>query len=556
MTTQLFESMIPSVDNQGQMFVSSVAVCASLVAGIIIYTSTSSKNQKNKSLGEDSNDGIAVRPPHVRSYLPYIGSAIEMGAGITDFIKNKSKQLNNTPIFTATILGDHCIFIADSEYITTVFKPKYTKYLDALSLQKDFSTSVLTYTSQDIQEGFSINNNKIANKQFHQYLFKKEELEKSMNKAQESFLKFLPQLTSTDKTWTQHNLFDFVVTSVVKATLGPLLSDHLAQDIFMPDFQTFDKGIIPLFNKMPNILTKNVRNARDKLMKEVQSDDFWKYASSWMKARRETFGAKTFFNKSNTGILWASVGNSGKFQWIYIVLFIDFLLVCTKHKDISNSHHPPFPTYTAPAIFWTTLLLIEHPEAFKACRKQVDEVVAKRTSKSDYFTIEELDQLTFLDSALTEALRMYQGNFTPRLVIEDFILETTQQKFLIKKGSKIMTWWGVLHNDPDIFDKPNEFRYDRFVNTKRTDFSYKSGKTLTHDPVIAFGGGEHLCPGRKFISYEARLFLAQLLQNFDMKMADGETRPGIDLTMMGIGVTHPDKDPKVEIRCRSDQSSQ
>lgn len=36
--------------------------------------------------------------------------------------------------------------------------------------------------------------------------------------------------------------------------------------------------------------------------------------------------------------------------------------------------------------------------------------------------------------------------------------------------------------------------------------------------------------------------------NFDMRLAEGETRPGIDLVMQGVGVSHPDRDPKVEIR--------
>jgi len=73
---------------------------------------------------------------------------------------------------------------------------------------------------------------------------------------------------------------------------------------------------------------------------------------------------------------------------------------------------------------------------------------------------------------------------------------------------------------------------------------------------MAFGGGSQYCPGRKFASYETRLYLAMLMQSFDIKLVEGETIPGIDPAMVGIGVCHPARDVKVQIRSKVDQCAE
>lgn len=516
-------------------------------AAVLIFVPTAavvgylvSKNSRSsRKIPKDSN---AVLIPHVSSLIPYVGSAIDMGKqGVTNFIREKSQKLGNTPFFTATIMGDKCVFIADPQCLTLVFKPKNTKHLDNFSLQKDFTRSVLTMNEQETQETFD--SAKMAAKHYHAFLFKGDELERSMEKVQETFHQVvIPSLCSSSMSdanpsslysssseWTQHNLFEMVTSAIFKATMGPVISDAFGTEEGIALFKEFDKGVIPIFNGFPDFMTRFARKARDKLMSKMSSPEVWDKASRFFQARRQDLlesgiVSPSTLTKANLGILWASVGNS------------------------------------IPAIFWMVYLLIEHPEAWEACRKQVDQVVASRTKETEssssssvraVFTLEELDRLTYLESTFFEALRMYQGNFTARTVAEDFVFDSGKQKYLMEKGSKIMVWWGILHHDPGVFENPTEFRYDRFVGKSKQDFTYADGTTpLTHDPVIPFGGGEHLCPGRKFVSYEARLLVALLMQNFDIRLVQGQTRPSTDPAMVGIGVLQPTTDPKAEVRPR------
>jgi Cytochrome P450 len=109
---------------------------------------------------------------------------------------------------------------------------------------------------------------------------------------------------------------------------------------------------------------------------------------------------------------------------------------------------------SVPAVFWTFLHLINDRNAWNACYEQVQGIA----KTSDHmFTLEELDQLTCLQSAFWEALRLYHGAFTSRVVVDDFLLDATtttpdnqpdeqqnqkvMKKFLIEKDTQIMSFW-------------------------------------------------------------------------------------------------------------------
>ncbi|CAB9522261.1 25-hydroxycholesterol 7-alpha-hydroxylase (Fragment) [Seminavis robusta] len=470
-----------------------------------------------------------VRPPHVQSWIPYLGSAIEMGKDVVAFICHYGKQFQS-PLFTATIVGETCVFVADPELMNMVFKPKYARYLDSYSLQKDFVTNVLGGTPKDVQQNFHTDTIKIGGKQANHFILNRDSMGVSVGKVQDYFQKNIPELATSTNIWTSHSMFSMVYQAVFKATAGPLVSDYFVQDESSWEaFQVFDKGVIPLFNKLPSFLTTKARQARSSLIQTLQSKAFQDQASPLMKARiQELPVSPSALSKANLGLMFASVGNS------------------------------------APAIYWCLLRLMEDPPAWEACRAQVQALVLQKkqtdagTTTTPTFTMDDLDQMTLLESAFWETLRLYQGNFTARRITEDFVVETTTtytnkqqpKKYLLEKGSRIMPFWAVLHYDPNIFSNPKQFQYDRFVG--KPQFTFASGAKINFFPVVAFGGGEHLCPGRKFISYEARLLLALLMLNFDMRLAEGETIPGIDLTNIGVGVCHPEREVKVEIKRRQE----
>lgn len=209
-----------------------------------------------------------------------------------------------------------------------------------------------------------------------------------------------------------------------------------------------------------------------------------------------------------------------------------------------------------PSVFWTISCILADDQATVAVRKEVNELLASRNGKSPEdspFSLEELDKLVFLKSSFLEAVRMYSSAFSPRDVVEDTVYQSKApggKKYIFKKGTRVMSYFPIRHYDAEIFADPEVFKYDRFapdpVTGKPPSFS-KYGKTVL-EPLKIFGGGEHMCPGRRFIGYEARHFLACLFAKFDMRLAAPEEGlPLVDKAMEGVGVSQPNKDMYIEM---------
>ena len=220
-----------------------------------------------------------------------------------------------------------------------------------------------------------------------------------------------------------------------------------------------------------------------------------------------------------------------------------------------------------PAVFWCLYHILADPVAYEAVRTEVEGVINSRKINSgnddagpSSFSLEELDHMVLVKSCFQEALRLYHGAFTTREAREDFVFDPKkprQPKYLIEKGTRVMAFAAVIHHDEEMFEDAERYRYDRFAPTVGADgtpreptFGKKGGRRVAK-PLVAFGGGAHLCPGRRFISCETQAFVAILISMFDMRLVIGDgSPPSIDFASQGGGVSHPDRDIQMELRLR------
>jgi len=291
-----------------------------------------------------------------------------------------------------------------------------------------------------------------------------------------------------------------------------------------------------MFGEAPSFLIKKAADARKSLIDIISDDQFVEEGSALIQARTGLNFSRNVFIRSALGLLFASVGNS------------------------------------IPAVFWCLYHILQDPVAYEAIRTEVEGVVKSRKTKSNGgddddddevpspFSLEELDKMVLVRSCFNEALRLYHGAFTTREAREDFVFDPKKPgrpKYLIEKGTRVMAFAAVIHHDEELFEDAESYRYDRFAPTKGADgklqeptFAKKGGRRVVK-PLVAFGGGAHLCPGRRFISYETQAFVAVLISMFDMRLAgDGNNAPSIDYASQGVGVSHPNRDIQVELRLR------
>lgn len=151
---------------------------------------------------------------------------------------------------------------------------------------------------------------------------------------------------------------------------------------------------------------------------------------------------------------------------------------------------------TALALTYALICLAENPEARESVADEIERVVGSRA-----LTLEDAERLPWTRAAVSEAMRLYPPAWAiGRQLIEDS--EIAGRK--ARKGTQILIPVWVVHRDPDWFERPTEYRPERWLEEER--------KELHRFCYLPFGGGPRVCIGNHFAMLEAVLVLASLVQ--------------------------------------------
>ncbi|MDE1159114.1 MAG: cytochrome P450 [Neorhizobium sp.] len=158
---------------------------------------------------------------------------------------------------------------------------------------------------------------------------------------------------------------------------------------------------------------------------------------------------------------------------------------------------------TAATLTWAWYLLSRAPWIEELVHQEIDAVCGGHAP-----TVADVPKLKWCSAVIEETLRLYppvpilarQNKQADRIGTID-----------VKKSSLIMIVPWILHRTPSLFDRPNEFRPERFAEGKRpVPYSY-----------IPFASGPRVCPGLQFGLTEAILCLAVIAQRFHVRVKDG-----------------------------------
>ncbi|XP_015209277.1 cytochrome P450 7B1 isoform X4 [Lepisosteus oculatus] len=146
-------------------------------------------------------------------------------------------------------------------------------------------------------------------------------------------------------------------------------------------------------------------------------------------------------------------------------------------------------------------------------------------------------------SAINESLRLSSASMNIRIAQEDFFLELDKDWSVgVRKGDIIALYPQSMHMDPEIFEDPEIYKFDRFVEggKEKTNF-YKHGQKLKYY-WMPFGSGATKCPGRYLAVNEIKQFLSLLLLFFEIEEVPGEAQVKLDNSRAGLGILLPDSD--------------
>jgi cytochrome P450 len=187
---------------------------------------------------------------------------------------------------------------------------------------------------------------------------------------------------------------------------------------------------------------------------------------------------------------------------------------------------------TIPTMFWLFYHVWTRPELVDRLQQEAAQHVACLSATEGKLPPAGVKEITItyssigetcplLHSCFREVARLASQNATLRRVLEDTVLrDENGQSWVLKKGNNVILPGECLHRDRDTWgEDADEFNPERFLPNNTPTKKKERLRKLSYVP---FGGGRHLCPGRRFALAETLSFMAALVLGFDVEGLDPE----------------------------------
>lgn len=470
-------------------------------------------------------------PPLINGWIPFIGKALEFGRDAHKFLEEQKKKFGD--VFTVHIAGKYMTFIMDP-----LMYPNIIKHGRQLDFHK-FSDKVapLAFGYPPVMDRKSPGLHTDIQRSFQ--LLQGDSLRALTESMMGNLMLVLRQDHLDERPageeggWRSGIMYDFCNSIMFEATFltiygRPVAANrHSEMDALRENFVRFDTMFPLLVAQVPIRLLRRAKASRDRMIDFLLPHKLsrWSNTSKFIRRRMELLDQYTLRDVDKAGhhfaILWASVAN------------------------------------TVPASFWSLYYLVSHPEALEVVRQEILDVLNRdgvdfSTDRDVTISRDQLDRLPYLESTINESLRLSSASMNIRVAEEDFSLRVDGERSVaVRKGDIIALYPQSLHMDPEIYEEPQTFKPDRYIQDgrERTDF-YKDGQRLKYY-LMPFGSGSTMCPGRYFAVNEIKQFLCLLLLYFDLQLEDGQTRATVDTRRAGLGILLPSADVHFRYRLRT-----
>ncbi|CAF3828097.1 unnamed protein product [Rotaria sp. Silwood1] len=180
---------------------------------------------------------------------------------------------------------------------------------------------------------------------------------------------------------------------------------------------------------------------------------------------------------------------------------------------------------TGNLMVWISYVLMTHNDVLQACREEVDRVLPNGIE----LTNEHLSELVVCEAVINEALRLYPpaALFARHCVHEHTI--GTDRQLRIPTGATIIIYNYLLHRRSDLWPRPLEFDYTRWMRDPKTGLKPKLPHPFAYLP---FAAGPRNCIGQNFALLEAKIMLAMFVQRCNFELIPGQKIvPDVKITM-------------------------
>ncbi|KAF7231621.1 cytochrome P450 17A2 isoform X1 [Nothobranchius furzeri] len=168
---------------------------------------------------------------------------------------------------------------------------------------------------------------------------------------------------------------------------------------------------------------------------------------------------------------------------------------------------------TSTTLLWILAYLLHHPEVQERVQRELDEQVGAERPVS----VSDRGRLPYLDCVINEGMRIRP--VSPVLIPHTAMTHSSIGGYAVSRGTRVLVNMWSIHHDPRLWDKPDLFLPDRFLDDQ--------GQRVTPACFLPFGAGPRVCVGESLARLELFLFLSSLLQRMSFRLPDGDPPPNL-----------------------------
>ncbi|PIK55290.1 putative cytochrome P450 2U1 [Apostichopus japonicus] len=193
---------------------------------------------------------------------------------------------------------------------------------------------------------------------------------------------------------------------------------------------------------------------------------------------------------------------------------------------------------SANTLLWGVMYMCGHPEY----QERIVEELANVCPASEIVTADMKARAPLTYAAILEVMRC--ATIVPLGVPRVTARDTRICGYDLPKGTEVWLNEYAIHNDVNLWEEPNLFRPERFLNASRDSIL-----TEKRNQLVAFGLGRRICVGKKLAEVELFIVFSNLFKRYRVRFAE----PNQKIDKVGIfGLTYFPKPFKVILEKRTD----
>ncbi|OCH85566.1 cytochrome P450 [Obba rivulosa] len=453
------------------------------------------------------------RPPRLPYWIPWLGSAIEIGKDPDTFFERTIQKLG--PVFRLKTVGRDMIYVASPTLIQSIFRD--TKHYDFAEIRLQMNAIFLipkyALPPDMVAHYFPAHHRVLAPNSVPDML-------KHYTRQAHHFVTEAIASHSGRKI----PLADFIVPAAYNATAKALFGHSFPADKTFDGFKRFDAAFPLMVADAPGFMFAKARRAWANVIDVLESYveelertediDVPPLARLTLDTKQQAGWDAGIAASVMAGDLWASQANG---LW---------------------------------AAYWVLVFMLLEPHGLAPLVAEIDRARASWTSSHadksldaetfHEFMMDSVKALPLLTSAVQESLRISSSVMPIRRVVEPVELGGYQ----LQKDDTVLCVTRSVHLDDEIHPDAASFRMDRYCEGQKFT---KDGKPVPNHSM-PFGGGVSICEGRHFVMGELKALIALILTYATVELADESVvRPQFDWSRLGSGIMQPRGDINVVI---------